>query len=428
MNQKYGDDYVRGGKAPIPSHIFGNMWAQSWESIYPLVEPFDKAGVRPDATPALEKMETIEMYKMSEQFFTSIGMWNMTQKFWDNSVIEKTPGVEMVCHASAWDFMDGDGMSDDGKTSDYRIKQCTTKTHSNFVTLHHEMGHIVYFQQYAHQPIIFRSGGNPGFHEAIGDTIALAVNTPGHLKEVGLLDDYNEEDATDAADLNYLMQQALDKVSFLPFGLLMDKYRWGIFAGTTTPDQYQEHWDALRLKYQGMIPPVKRSKDDFDAAAKFHISNNVPYIRYFVSFIVQFQFYEKMCIAAGQYDPADVNSQPLYKCDFYKSAEAGKVMEKMMSAGNSQQWQDILNEMLGTNEASPMSAESIKNYFAPLTKWLDEQQAYYGYEAEWEETAWEPIGFDNPPEEAELAPTPPNDSSSSLALDAAFALFLTLLF
>ena len=359
------------------------MWAQSWESIYPLVEPFDMAGTRPDATPEIQKLEIDEMYEMSQDFFASLGFWNMTDTFWKESVRQKKEGVEMVCHASAWDFMAGPGDGDDGSSSDYRIKQCTVKTHSNFVTLHHEMGHIVYFQQYAHQPIIFRTGGNPGFHEAIGDSIALAVNTPKHLSEVGLLPGFDSSQETMASDLNYLMQQALDKITFLPFGLLMDKYRWSIFKKETTPEEYQTKWDELRRKYQGVISPVERQVTDFDAAGKFHISNNVPYIRYFVSFIVQFQFYEKMCIAAGQYDPSNPADNPLYKCDFYKNEDAGAAFEKLMTEGAARPWQEILDDFLCSGQSQPcdgsMSSKSILNYFEPLEAWLDEQGNFQLY-------------------------------------------------
>merc|ERR1712176_1722446 len=261
---------------------------------------------------------------------------------------------------------------------DYRIKQCTVKNQDDFITIHHEMGHIQYYQQYAHQPISFRSGANPGFHEAIGDTLALSVSTPKHLKAVGLLGDVAE---SKEADLNYLMSILLDKVTFLPFGYLMDLYRWDIFDGTVGKDRYQEHWDKLRLEYQGLIPPLDRSMtpNAFDAAGKYHIPANTPYIRYFVSFIVQFQFYERMCILAGQYDPADPDSEPLYKCDFYQNAEAGQALKNVLQQGQSQPWQDTLDEFLCGNSTDPdcdggMSAGALIRYFKPIEEWLDENQ------------------------------------------------------
>ena len=204
LSQKYGSDYVKDGE-PLPAHILGNMWAQSWDDLYDLVEPYPDAGARPDATPELQKLSIEEMYEMSDEFFTGMGLMPMTQQFWHNSVLEKTTDTDMVCHASAWDFQNAPGISSDGKTGDFRIKQCTKKTQSNFVTLHHEMGHIEYYQLYAHQPIVFRAGANPGFHEAVGDTIALSVSTPAHLNMVGLLPDFKPEEQTAESEINYLM-------------------------------------------------------------------------------------------------------------------------------------------------------------------------------------------------------------------------------
>ena len=247
LAERYGEDYVSKGNDPIPAHIFGNMWAQTWGALYDLAAPFPEAGDRPDATPEIEKLTEREMFDYADEFFQSLGLIPMTDDFWAKSVIKKREDVEaMVCHASAWDFFNGpgDGNFDDGSKGDYRIKQCTVKNQDDFITIHHEMGHIQYYQQYSHQPAIFRSGANPGFHEAVGDTLALAVSTPRHLQEVGLLGDIAE---SPEADLNYLMSIALDKITFLPFGYLMDKWRWSVFAGET---EYQRLWDEYRLKYQ----------------------------------------------------------------------------------------------------------------------------------------------------------------------------------
>lgn len=420
LNKAYGNDHVSNGKDPVPAHLMGNMWAQDWAGLSELMEPHPGVGERPDATPELQKLEILDMYMMADEFYQSLGLFPMTAKFWHNSVFEKKTDVDMVCHASAWDFMAGDGLSDDGTRGDYRIKQCTEKIQSEFVTLHHEMGHIQYFQQYAHQPIIFRSGANPGFHEAIGDTIALAVNTPAHLAEVNLLPGWTPSEGEESlkTDLNFLMMTALDKITFLPFGLLMDKYRWMVFRGNDgendiTPDDYQSLWDSLRLEYQGLISPVKRTKEDFDPAAKFHTSNNVPYIRYFISFVIQFQFYERMCIKAGQYDPNDPSSK-LYQCDFFNDENAGKVMQDMLREGNSRNWAEVLADFLCDDDtckkgdAGKLSARSLVKYFAPLETWLDEQQTAENYQVGWDmESTWKPAGFDDFPEEAALDDTPP---------------------
>ena len=250
LANRYGTDYVSNKRDPIPSHIFGNMWAQTWGALYDVAAPYPEAGDRPDATPEIEKLTEREMFDYADEFFQSLGLFPMTDDFWANSVIKKRDDVEaMVCHASAWDFFNGpgDGNYDDGTKGDYRIKQCTVKNQDDFITIHHEMGHIQYYQQYAHQPSIFRSGANPGFHEAIGDTLALAVSTPRHLQAVGLLGEIEE---SPEADLNYLMSIALDKITFLPFGYLMDKWRWAVFAGDS---DYQRLWDEYRLKYQVIL-------------------------------------------------------------------------------------------------------------------------------------------------------------------------------
>ena len=227
----------------------------------------------------IEQNYTAEkIFKKSEEFFTSLGLPKMTEKFWKNSIIEKPTDPNhagMVCHASAWDFFDQDG-------DDFRIKQCTIVNQEDFVTVHHEMGHIAYYQQYKDQHVVFRRGANPGFHEAVGDTISLSVATPSHLHKVGLLESAsNSKEST----INFLMKMALDKISFLPFGYLIDQYRWKIFENKTLPEDYQKSWDDLRLKYQGVIPPVDRTSENFDAMGKYHVTADVPYIRYFVSFV-----------------------------------------------------------------------------------------------------------------------------------------------
>jgi len=399
LNERYGDERVNKNE-PVPAHLFGNMWAQTWGALYDIAAPYPDAGARPDATEEIQKMTETEMFKMSDDFFQSLGMTPMTQKFWDNSVIKKKEGVDMVCHASAWDFMDGDGNHDDGATGDYRIKQCTVKNQDDFVTIHHEMGHIQYYQQYAHHPIIFRSGANPGFHEAIGDTLALAVSTPGHLQTVKLL----PEDLPTGmeADMNYLMSILLDKITFLPFGYLMDLYRWDIFDTTKgiTKDKYQEHWEKLRMEYQGIVSPNDRSfAKAFDAAGKYHIPNNTPYIRYYISFIIQFQFYEKMCIEAGKYDPKDPTSE-LYKCDFFESKEAGEQLKKILQKGQSQPWQKTMAEFLDecTEEKceGEMNPQSLINYFQPIITWLENDKNENGWEVGWENNSeWKPCGYDD---------------------------------
>ncbi|XP_041468678.1 angiotensin-converting enzyme-like [Lytechinus variegatus] len=369
LYNRYGCDYIN-LRGPIPAHILGNMWAQSWINIYDICEPFPgKQAV--DITPALVEQgyDALQMFELSDDFFESLGLIKMPQEFWDHSMIEKPDdGRDVVCHASAWDFLN---------QVDFRIKQCTDITMDDFITIHHEMGHIEYYLQYKDLPVVYRGGANPGFHEAVGDVLALSVSTPKHLQQVGLIDEVVDDDE---ADLNFLMSMALDKISFLPFGYLMDQYRWGVFNGSTTEDHYNEDWWKLRLRYQGIIPPTPRSEEDFDPGAKYHIPADVPYIRYFISFVLQFQFHEALCKAAGQY--GNVGDEPLYKCDIYQSQEAGQLLADMLKMGSSRPWPEALKAIIGSEE---ISAQSLINYFQPLIDYLKEQNAMNGDVVGWSE-------------------------------------------
>ncbi|XP_078487135.1 angiotensin-converting enzyme-like [Ciona intestinalis] len=372
LYEKYGSNYIN-LKAPIPAHLLGNMWAQQWGNIYDLVEPYSgKTGV--DATPAMQSQgyDAMKMFKTSEEFFVSLGLDEMTDEFWANTMFVKPTDRDVVCHASAWDFYN---------KVDFRIKMCTVVNMEDLITIHHEMGHIQYYQQYKDQPIPFRGGANPGFHEAVGDTLALSVSTPKHLNKIGLLDKVEEDDE---ADINYLLSQAMDKIAFLPFGLMIDKWRWSVFSGDTPKAKYQDKWDQLRKDLQGITPPVERDgTTDFDPGAKYHVPANTPYIRYFVSFVVQFQFYKSMCDASG-------HQGPLYKCDFYQSKEAGAKLQKMLELGSSKPWQFAMNEITGSED---MSTLALQEYFDPLTTWLKQKNLDNGDTPGWTDMDWRPMGY-----------------------------------
>ncbi|XP_067869242.1 angiotensin-converting enzyme [Heterodontus francisci] len=366
---RYGPKYIN-LKGPIPAHLLGNMWAQQWNNIYELMVPFpDKGNIDVTDTMVEKKWNATHMFKVSEEFFTSLGLIKMPQEFWDYSMLEKPEdGREVVCHASAWDFYN---------RKDFRIKQCTTVTMEQLFTVHHEMGHVEYYLQYQDQPVSFRGGANPGFHEAVGDVMALSVSTPKHLKEIGLLENVENDNET---DINYLLKMALQKIAFLPFGYLIDQWRWGVFSGRISPKNYNYEWWYLRTKYQGICPPVPRNETNFDPGAKYHIPANTPYIRYFVSFILQFQFHKALCNAAGQ-------NGSLHKCDIYKSADAGKILSKALSAGSSKAWQDILQEVTGSNE---MNASALLEYFEPITLWLQAENRKNNEELGWPDFDWRP--------------------------------------
>lgn len=350
LAKQYGADKVPLDK-PIPAHLLGNMWSQQWDAIYDLVEPYPGVG-KVDVTAALVKQnkDAVAITKIAENFFTSLGLRSLPDSFWKNSMLTKPRDREVVCHASAWTM--------DAK-EDVRIKQCVEPNAEEFETIHHELGHIYYDLAYNKQPMLFQNGANDGFHEAIGDTIVLSI-TPGYLKAIGLIDkvENNEQSV-----INQQMKLALGKVAFLPFGKLIDQWRWKVYSGEIKPEDYNKAWWELRTQYQGISAPVPRTEDDFDAGAKYHIAANVPYTRYFIAHILQFQFHKALCDAAGF-------KGPLHECSIYNSKEAGAKLQAMLAAGASKPWQDILQESIGTRE---MDASAILDYFAPLKAWLDEQ-------------------------------------------------------
>jgi peptidyl-dipeptidase A len=349
LNKKYGDKVVP-KSGPIPAHLLGNMWAQSWDYLYPELEPY-KGVAKVDVTPTLAKsFDAKKMAQMAEGFYTSLGMDPLPASFWEKSMFTKPAGKNAVCHASAWDVT---------FSNDLRIKMCINLNQEDLWTLHHELGHDYYFHYYYQLPIIYQQGANDGFHEAIGDTIQLSM-TPDYLQKKGLL---AKVDKNDKATINAQMHVALEKVAFLPFGLLIDKWRWDAFSGAVKPDQYNQHWWQLRQRYQGVSAPEPRAATDFDPGAKYHVAANVPYMRYFLAAILQFQFHRALCKKAGF-------TGPLHECSIYGSKEAGAAYMKMLAMGQSRPWQDALFELTGQRE---MDASAILEYFAPLQKWLEEQ-------------------------------------------------------
>jgi peptidyl-dipeptidase A len=351
LRETYGADVVP-ANGPIPAHLLGNMWAQEWGNIYPLVAPKDAdSGIDLTAQLVAKGVDEIEMVRYGERFFTSMGFAPLPETFWERSQFVKPRDREVVCHASAWDVDAQD---------DLRIKMCIEITAEEFQTIHHELGHNFYQRAYKHQPYLFQGSANSGFHEAIGDAIALSV-TPSYLVQVKLID--KEPDAAD--DIGLLLQQAMDKIAFLPFGLLVDQYRWKLFSGEIAPAQANAGWWELREKYQGIAPPVERSEADFDPGAKYHIPANVSYTRYFLARILQFQFHKSLSEIAGV-------KGPVHRRSIYGSKKAGERLDAMLAMGASQPWPDALEALTGERQ---MDARAILDYFAPLQKWLDKQNA-----------------------------------------------------
>lgn len=346
----YGADKVP-ADGPIPAHLLGNMWAQDWSNIYPLVEPYPGVSDLDVSAALVEQNYTPEsMTQMAEGFFTSLGLPSLPESFYKNSLLEKPSDRDVVCHASAWDMDNG---------NDPRIKQCIEPTQEQLTTLHHELGHIYYYLMYKDQPFLFKGGAHDGFHEAIGDAITLAM-TPAYFAEQGLIPQVVN---SDQATINQQMKMALEKIAFLPFGKLIDQWRWQVFAGQTPPEQYNSDWWKLREQYQGIAPATPRGEEAFDPGAKYHIPGNTPYTRYFLSYIIQFQFYQALCTEAG-------HTGPLHECSYYRNKSAGDKLGKLLALGASRPWQEALAQLTGTRA---MDAAAISEYFSPLSNWLQEQ-------------------------------------------------------
>lgn len=352
LNEKYGDE-VQPASGPIRADLLGNMWAQEWGNIYEIVAPEGAGDLGFDTTELLtsKNYDALKMVKAGENFFSSLGMKPLPETFYNRSQFTKPADREVVCHASAWDI--------DAK-DDIRIKMCIKVNGDDFTTIHHELGHNYYQRAYKDQSFLHQDGANDGFHEAIGDAIALSI-TPNYLVQVGLLDEDKVPNAD--KDVGLLLRQAMDKVAFLPFGLLVDKWRWQVFSGDIQPDNYTAAWHGLKLQYQGITPPADRSDAAFDPGAKYHIPGNTPYSRYFLARILQFQFYKAACDQAGW-------EGPLHRCSFYGNKEVGANLNAMLEMGASKPWPDALEAFTGTRE---MDGSAMISYFAPLMDWLKKE-------------------------------------------------------
>jgi len=350
LNDKYGDA-VQPRTGPIRADLLGNMWAQQWGNIYDVVEPKGFS-----SSYSLDKLlvdkgyDPVKMVKTGENFYSSLGYAPLPETFWERSLITRPRDREVVCHASAWDLDDKD---------DIRIKMCTKVNADDFRTVHHELGHNYYQRAYKDQPVLFRGSANDGFHEAIGDFAALSASTPTYLNQIGLL----EKVPGTEEDIPFLLKMALDKIAFLPFGLLVDRWRWEVFSGEVTPDHYNDEWWKLRLKYQGLTPPAQRPADAFDPGAKYHVPGNTPYTRYFLAHIYQFQFHRAACQQAGW-------KGPLHRCSVYGQKAVGEKFNRMMELGQSQPWPQTLQVFTGETRTD---ASAVADYFKPLNAWLVQQ-------------------------------------------------------
>ncbi|XP_011494543.1 PREDICTED: angiotensin-converting enzyme [Ceratosolen solmsi marchali] len=350
LMERYGDRIRADG--PLPAHVLGNMWAQNWDGIFDLVQPFPGAK-KLDVTldMMIQGFTSLRIFQMAEEFFTSMGMKPMPPEFWRSSVFEKPIDRDIKCSASAWDFCN---------KMDYRIKQCTKINTEDLISTHHEMAHVQYYLQYKDQPLLFQSEALPGFHEAVSNAIGLSVFTPQHLHRIGL---YNNSTDDYESNINFLMLVALQKVAYLPFAYIVDQWRWRVFnngvADMTT------RWWELRLQYQGILPPISRTERDFDPASKYHVPADLPYANYFLSVILQFQLFESLCDISG-------HTGDLHTCDLYRSREAGRLLSDVLSMGSSTPWPDIIRQMT-RGQTNRIDASAMLRYFQPLSRYLKRQ-------------------------------------------------------
>ena len=358
LSEHYGEAVVS-KEGSMPAHVLGNMWGQSWANIYDLVYTPDnpRADTNIDLTKILEEKDIgeIEMVEIAENFFLSLGFEPLPKTFWERSLFIKPQDHNVVCHASAWDL--------DSDANDLRVKMCIERNAEDFSTIHHELGHIFYYQAYSQQPSIFQGGANDGFHEAVGDLLTLSI-TPDYYHKIGMI---TEAEAINAKSdpISLLMQQALDGVVSVPWTLMLDKWRAGVFSGETSEAELNNSWWELREYYQGIEAPRERDADAFDPGAKYHIPGNTPYTRYYLAKILQYQFHESLCNQIGF-------EGPLHECSIYNNELAGEQLRAMLSLGQSQEWQVALEALTGTRT---LSGKSMLNYYKPLKDWLDVQNA-----------------------------------------------------
>ncbi|WGG51501.1 M2 family metallopeptidase [Rugamonas sp. DEMB1] len=357
LRQTYGPDVVP-ASGPIPAHLFGNMWSQTWDNLYPILKPASGAS-NYDLSKVLETRGTSakDMTAYAERFYTSLGMQKLPESFWERSLLTKPKDRDVVCHASAWPIDEKD---------DVRIKMCITPTAENFTTIHHELGHIYYFLGYNKQPLLFRTGANDGFHEAIGDTVALSI-TPDYLQKVGLMEASQADNGGADAEVGQLLRRALSKVAILPFAYSVDKWRWDVYSGKTKPADYDASWWKLREQMMGMQRPAAMSAGGFDAGAKYHVAADVPYARYFLADMLQFQFHRALCREAGY-------TGPLHRCSVYGNAKAGAKLQAMLAMGSSKPWPEALKAISGEEK---IDGGALLDYFAPLKTWLDAQNRQF---------------------------------------------------
>eukprot|EP00096_Caligus_rogercresseyi_P012149 TRINITY_DN5005_c0_g1_i1.p1 TRINITY_DN5005_c0_g1~~TRINITY_DN5005_c0_g1_i1.p1 ORF type:complete len:671 (-),score=146.93 TRINITY_DN5005_c0_g1_i1:391-2403(-) len=408
LHKKYGSKVID-PEGPLPAHLLGNMWAQSWSNINDITRPYpESTDINITNELVKQKWNHTRIFRSAEKFFESIGLEPMPDNFWkDSMLVRPDDGRNVVCHASAWDFHNN---------KDYRIKQCTSINQDDFSTVHHEMGHVEYYLQYKNLSFLFQSGANYGFHEGVADILSLAVSTTDYYKSLDLLDkNVNGKDFK--TNINVLFNTATQKLAFMPFGYLVDKYRWDLYSGVVnTKEDLNCHWIKLRSEIQGIAPPEVRYDEEgyFDAGAKYHVAFGAGYIRYFTAFIYQFQFYKAMCLESGHYVPGDPE-KPLHRCNYYGSKEAGNKLKEMLKLGSSVHWRKAMKVMTGKEE---MDTSAFREYFLPLEKWLTQENRKNNVTIGWK--IKEPLCLKKKP----APPKPSGSPSFHQSINLNFALIL----
>lgn len=378
LRAEYGDrGTLEGGL--LPAHLLGDPWQQDWTNVWDLLVPYPQAA-SPDVTDALqrradrlrrtalaqagngslqarflaaragERAAARALVADAEGFYTGLGLPPLPERFWQYSRFLRPLEAPASCAASTWNL---------DLAGDVRVQLCLGQTEGDFLTAAHELGHAHYERAYRDLPAWLQDGANDAFHEAVGD-IAMLAMTPRWLHSAGLAAAPGHDHH---ARINAQMRIALARLPRLAAALALEHWRWGVFAGRIPAAQDNRAWWTLKARYQGVGPAEPRPADGFDVGAKYHVAAYRPYLRYFLAGVLQFQFHQALCAAAGQHGP-------LSDCEIAGDRRAGQHLQAMLASGARQPWPQTLQAFTGHDD---FDAGPLLDYFAPLAQWLAEQ-------------------------------------------------------
>jgi len=351
---KLAEKYHQSVPKEIPAHWINNRWSQEWPSLV------DAANI--DKYFEGRKPEWI--IKTAEQFYTGLGFSPLPESFWQKSDLYPLPPEskrKKNTHASCWHI---------DLETDIRSLQSIEPNARWFFTAHHELGHGYYFKAYTRPevPYLLRLGAAPGFHEGVGELIALASSQVPYLQSRKIL----------PADFKP------DKTAFLLDDALARSVPFIYFACGVMP-----HWEAdihapihLRLRNlarcwknlsdrQGIEPPSPRGEEFCDAATKTHI-NDTPAYYYNYAFATVFKF------QLHDYIARKILHQPPQSCNYADNKEVGTWLNNILKKGGTEDWRKVLKEATGED----ISTRAMMDYFKPLMSWLEEQNK--GRQIGWE--------------------------------------------